>query len=311
MSPAPETLAGYTPDEDELLDLFVIGGGPHGLATISRLYEPTPNALYSEVEHARLHWIRKHRSNRTVSRDVEEGRAQPAKGVLPHGRFQLEKGPRVVVMDKQRAGWLGTWDTLFVRRRSPSLAGCPLSANVASRLLSAVSLAERPRHLAPPKPDLLPATSGRHQRPQVVRRDPLSHKRAGRDWRRRRPRVVQAPDEEVRLLQKHCCRSLGGSLRLTLLLCFRQRARPRRPSEATPHQPARCQRLLCALDLALCRFCPGGRRRPLLAQGHRPARHRLIGPLAHARILRRPDTGARHFDPAGLSRRGRRRVDRF
>jgi hypothetical protein len=136
MSPAPETLADYVPDEDELLDLFVIGGGPHGLATISRLYEPTPNALYSEVEHARLHWIRKHRSNRTVSRDVEEGRAQPAKGVIPHGRFQLEKGPRVVVMDKQRAGWLGTWDTLFVRRRSPSLAGCLLSANVASRMLS-------------------------------------------------------------------------------------------------------------------------------------------------------------------------------
>jgi hypothetical protein len=199
---------------------------------------------------------------------------------------------------------------LFVDGRPPLLAASyRLTLRPACSLT--VSLAERPRHLAPPKPDLLPATSGRYQRPQVVRRDPLPHERAGRDWRRRRPRVVQAPEEEVRLLQKHCCRSLEGSLKLTLLLCFRQRARPRRPSEATPHQPARCQRLLCALDLALCRFCPGGCRRPLLAQGHRSARHRLIGPLAHARSLRRPDTAARRLDPAGLSRRGRRRVDRF
>lgn len=85
------------------------------LAIVSRLFEPTPNALYSEVEHARLHWIRKHRSNRTVSRDVEEGRVKPLAGVTPNGRFQLDKGPRFVVMDKHRAGWLGTWDTLFVR----------------------------------------------------------------------------------------------------------------------------------------------------------------------------------------------------
>lgn len=93
------------------------------LAAVSRLLEPTPSALYSDVEHARLHWIRKHtkakgKKGRVVPQDVVEGRAQlPTKDRQEevHQRFQLEKGPKVVVMDKQKAGWLGTWDTLFVR----------------------------------------------------------------------------------------------------------------------------------------------------------------------------------------------------
>lgn len=155
MSPAPD-------EDPELLDLFVVGGGPHGrsspddpflsepelitlaaLATISRLYEPTPNALYSEVEHARLHWIRKHRSNKTVSREVEEGRAQPAKGPVAKGRFQLDKGPRVVVMDKQRAGWLGTWDTLFVRM-SFFLCGSSTDRARSSQRFCRTPLASRP-----------------------------------------------------------------------------------------------------------------------------------------------------------------------
>lgn len=81
-----------------------------------------PNALYNDVEHARLHWIRKHskmRASKIVPRDVSEGRVPPAKNAAAvDGRFQLENGPKVVVMDKKSAGWLGTWNTFFVRSRT-------------------------------------------------------------------------------------------------------------------------------------------------------------------------------------------------
>ncbi|CDZ97753.1 hypothetical protein [Phaffia rhodozyma] len=106
-----------------MLDIFIIGAGPHSLAAVSRLYEDTPSALYSDFEHARLHWLRKHakpgKTERIVPDDVAEGRESPSKQrKTPQSPSRTkndvtEKRPKVMVMDKQAARFMGTWDTFF------------------------------------------------------------------------------------------------------------------------------------------------------------------------------------------------------
>jgi hypothetical protein len=87
---------------------------------------------YSEVEHARLHWLRQQalsrpssRPKRVVPRAVAEGRQEPstvssiaAKKVIADEEAEkrlIERRPKVVVCDKQKGEFLGTWDRLFVR----------------------------------------------------------------------------------------------------------------------------------------------------------------------------------------------------
>lgn len=41
-------------------DVLIIGAGPAGLAVAARLHEPTPSAVFSDAEHNRYQWIKKH-----------------------------------------------------------------------------------------------------------------------------------------------------------------------------------------------------------------------------------------------------------
>ena len=62
---------------ETIADVLVIGAGPCGLAVAARLCEPVPSALYSDAEHARFHWLKKHdRSGLSLLRTSNDGTAR-------------------------------------------------------------------------------------------------------------------------------------------------------------------------------------------------------------------------------------------
>lgn len=52
----------YTEEEvcPDVHDVIIVGAGPCGLAVAARLCEHTPSALFTDEEHQRYHWIKKH-----------------------------------------------------------------------------------------------------------------------------------------------------------------------------------------------------------------------------------------------------------
>lgn len=76
MAPIPATL-GSEYAESEVYDVVIIGAGPCGLAVASRLREETPSAMFTDEEHQRYHWIKKHRGKMALVR----GHARKNKGI--------------------------------------------------------------------------------------------------------------------------------------------------------------------------------------------------------------------------------------
>ena len=46
--------------DNKIHDVIIIGAGPCGLAVAARLHEETPSAMFTDEEHQRYHWIKKH-----------------------------------------------------------------------------------------------------------------------------------------------------------------------------------------------------------------------------------------------------------
>ncbi|KAJ5540101.1 hypothetical protein N7513_008433 [Penicillium frequentans] len=46
--------------ESEIHDVIIIGAGPCGLGVAARIHEDTPSAVFTDEEHQRYHWIKKH-----------------------------------------------------------------------------------------------------------------------------------------------------------------------------------------------------------------------------------------------------------
>ncbi|KAI5481763.1 FAD binding domain protein [Pseudohyphozyma bogoriensis] len=102
-----------------------VGGGPHGLALAARLAEDRPAALYTDLEHARLSWLRKQEAGKKA-----EGRRRSVKGHwaarklveptsvvtgLASDGVEGESGTTIKVFDNVSDGWMGKWKRFFKR----------------------------------------------------------------------------------------------------------------------------------------------------------------------------------------------------
>ncbi|KAJ5390153.1 uncharacterized protein N7496_001221 [Penicillium cataractarum] len=57
----------------EIHDVIIVGAGPCGLAVASRIRENTPSAVFTDEEHQRYHWIKKHTGKMNL---VQAGRTK-------------------------------------------------------------------------------------------------------------------------------------------------------------------------------------------------------------------------------------------
>jgi hypothetical protein len=44
--------------EEEVLDLVIIGAGPHALSLVARILESSPSSVVSDLEHSRISYIK-------------------------------------------------------------------------------------------------------------------------------------------------------------------------------------------------------------------------------------------------------------
>ncbi|KAM0245772.1 hypothetical protein ACHAQJ_010454 [Trichoderma viride] len=94
-------------EEQEIYDVIIVGAGPCGLSTASRLREHTPAALFTDEEHRRYHWIGKY-GRKVRLKHVRSGKISQA----CHSTA-LRPEYKMLVLDATDNKWLGRWNHLF------------------------------------------------------------------------------------------------------------------------------------------------------------------------------------------------------
>lgn len=116
-------LGASAPDKD-VKDVIIIGAGPCGLAVAARLREHTPSALFTDEEHQRYHWIRKHSGHKMNVKPLhgknqsnpdppEQSKRQRHDSAIELEDDGLQKKASMLVLDATKDKWMAKWEHLF------------------------------------------------------------------------------------------------------------------------------------------------------------------------------------------------------